>query len=265
MVTLTDLPSPAQKRIKSTADIVFCLDASDSMTPCIQGVKESIGKLADTLRFDYTRDWDVRFDFLAHACGNERFHCRTVKQDVAILDALYLDNPILAKRCFTESVLEFKSALAEVATGGDEATLPALDIALDFPWRDARECRRTIVLLTDEPVESGVAVAAQRARLPELIEKIHNKRVKLFIVAPESDMFYQLAMADGCEYEVVRETGNGLGDLDFANLMESVGKSVSASQSVMPGDDKPLPLFGQNKWRATGDNIAVLGDDRKAP
>ncbi|MDR1817975.1 MAG: VWA domain-containing protein [Puniceicoccales bacterium] len=251
------------RRHRATADIVFVLDASDSMEPMLEGVKESIGKLADTLRFDLSRDWDFRLDFLAHACGNDRFLCRSVRMDVSVLDALYLGNPVLASRCFTQSVIEFKQALAEVRTGGDEMPLAALDIALDYPWRDARECRRAVVLLTDEAVETGINVAAQRAHVPELVNKIHAKRVKLFIVAPESEIFYRLAMADGCEYEVVPDSGNGLAGLDFSKLMESVGKSVSASQSVLPGDDAPLPLFGQERWRATGDETSILGVDRK--
>ena len=51
---------------KGVADVVFCLDASDSMKPCIDGVRTHIGSFLDGLKSDQQRARDVRFDFVAH-------------------------------------------------------------------------------------------------------------------------------------------------------------------------------------------------------
>ena len=48
------------------ADIVFVLDASSSMEPCIEGVKRHISSFADVFRNDPNNKWDLRFDFIAH-------------------------------------------------------------------------------------------------------------------------------------------------------------------------------------------------------
>jgi hypothetical protein len=232
------------------------------MTPCIGAVKDNISKLTAVFSKDALRTWDIRLDFLAHAFGNRKFHCYTARQDVTLLDDLYQNPDPATRRCFTSETAEFEKALARVRTTGDEVTLAALDIALDFPWRPAQSCHRVVVLLTDEAVETGEAVKLQESLLPALIEKIHNKRVKLFIHAPESEIFYKLSMANGCEYEILSVAHDGMRHVDFQKLMEVIGKSVFISQSTLPGESDAHPLFGQETWRLT-DETSLGGDKYK--
>jgi hypothetical protein len=245
---------------RECADIVLCIDASDSMTPCIEAVKNNITKLTSVFAGDSKRVWDVRLDFVAHAFGKGKFHCYATRQDVTLLDDLYQNPDASTRRCFTTQPEKFKNALARVRTLGDEVTLAALDIALDFPWRPAENCHRVIVLLSDEAIETGEAVKMQRELVPKIIEKIHSKRVKLFIYAPESEIFYKLSMANGCEYEVLGDARDGMKNVDFEKLMEAIGKSVFISQSSFPGENTPSPLFGQQTWRLTDDGF--VGGER---
>ena len=48
------------------ADILFVIDASRSMEPCIEGVKQNISSFADVFRNDPNHQWNLRFDFIAH-------------------------------------------------------------------------------------------------------------------------------------------------------------------------------------------------------
>jgi hypothetical protein len=248
---------------RECADIVFCIDASDSMTPCIAAVKENLKQLIDVFEDDQKRVWDLRLDFIAHAFGNGKFHCYSARQDVTLLEDIYHNDNPATQRCFTTSPDKFKNALARVRTLGDEVTLAALDIALDFPWRPAESCHRVVVLLTDEPIETGEAVKLQRELVSKVVEKIHDKRIKLFIYAPESEILYKLSMANGCEYEVLADAHDGMRNVDFEKLMEVVGKSVFISQSTLPGSNEPQPLFGQETWSVTDDG--AVGGERFRP
>jgi len=91
------------------------------------------------------------------------------------------------------------------------------------------------------------------------VKKIHSKRIKLYIVAPQSDAFDTLSMADRCEYEPVDEKSDGLSKTDFAKLMEAIGKSVSVSQNTSSGANAPQPLYGQEKWGAGSGSFGVDG------
>ena len=46
----------------STADIVFCLDASGSMAACIEGVRNNIVRFVDVFRKTPNRQWNVRLE-----------------------------------------------------------------------------------------------------------------------------------------------------------------------------------------------------------
>lgn len=48
------------------ADIVFVVDTSSSMEPCVEGLISQIGSFLDVLANDRNNDWDVRIEFVAH-------------------------------------------------------------------------------------------------------------------------------------------------------------------------------------------------------
>jgi len=48
------------------ADIVFVVDTSSSMEPCVEGLILQIGSFLDVLSNDRNNDWDVRIEFVAH-------------------------------------------------------------------------------------------------------------------------------------------------------------------------------------------------------
>lgn len=245
---------------RQSADIVFLVDSSGSMSPCISAVKDNIGRLVDFFRSDGQNTWDIRLEFVAHASYNNlhRLDSHSLSGP-ELLDAIYKQSVQSVNRLFTSEVARFQKALAEVAAEGDETTLVALDIALDLPWRPAESCHRVVICLSDEAIETGEDVPLQTSQIDNLVKKIHAKRIKLFIIAPYSAAFDSLAMADRCEYEVVDSTNSGLRSTNFAKLMEAIGKSVSVSQAASHGATEPQPLYGQDKWGSGEGRFGVDG------
>jgi hypothetical protein len=237
---------------KGVADVVFCLDSSSSMEPCFDAVRKHVVDFVEGLKSDSQLVWDVRFDFVSHATS------RAGRQTVFRLRSLYEGNLQAALygangsggRFFTSDLSEFRSAIAGLVAKGDETNFIALDFCLDLPWRITPDCHRIVVVLTDEPLETGLEVVDQRAKVKDLIEKVHGLGVKLFLVGPESPGYDELSMANGSEYEVVSRD-KGLASADFGRLLRQIGKSVSASRAQAVRSGVQRALFGQDRWSPT--------------
>lgn len=257
---------------RQVADVIFCLDASGSMGPCIDGVKRHIGSFVSGLKSDNQQTWDLRLSFLAYCAGeNDGGGCTFGFQwmdakaaGMGLIDALYRPDERQggSSQFWTSEISEFVAKLDAVRVYGDEAPLVALDTALDFPWRSEKDSHRVVVVLTDESLETGVMVPEQIAVIPKLIQKLHSLRVKLFIVAPSSDAFDSLCAADRCEYETVSDAHTGLMNVDFKKILGAIGKSVSVSvgdlQQITPSKPATRGLFGQAQWVPS--NVVITGD-----
>jgi hypothetical protein len=234
---------------RNVADVVFCIDASASMSPCIDAVKAHVSDFVAGLMSDGQTRWDLRLDFLAHSAGARSFTARTAATTDAI-QAIYHGGD---QSLFVGDLERFRSALAEVGASGDEAGPVALDCCLDLPWRPAASCHRVVIMLTDEPFESGDAEEFQRPHLDRLVEKVQQLHVMLYLVAPRSPAYDLLSSAQRSEYTEVGSSGDGLTSVDFGEVLQYVGKSVS--QSVLQGGAGPTPargLFGQATWQEGG-------------
>ena len=239
---------------RQTADIVFCMDASGSMDHAFNGVRNNVFKLIDGLKTNLQIQWDVRFDFLAYSNGEYSMRMQTLNhKGKDVLDKLYSSklspNSIFGAsyNFFTTDVGKFKDKLSEVDCYGDEATLLALDIAADFPFRDASSCHRTVILLTDEPVKLGVCVRQTTSKVMKLAKKYQDKKIALFMVTPSCDVFDTLSQIDKCEWTV--DESRSLEGLDFSKFLEGIGKSVSVSQNAISAVNDVKPLYNENAWK----------------
>jgi len=244
---------------KGIVDVIFCLDASGSMAPCIDGVRGNISALLDGLVGDENRKIDWRLDFLAHSCDETGTLIRSSslrRQGLELIGALYGQKSDPGA-FFTTDSAELRVGLNSVNVYGDEAILVALDMCLDYPWRPRECCHRVVVLLTDEPLESNAEAKSQRKMIGSLIDKIHDLGVLLFLVGPESAGFNELAEADKSQYQRVGQASDGLGSLNFGRVLSHIGKSVSVS-ALQGTPDKLIKkaLFGQDGWVASNGKIS---------
>jgi hypothetical protein len=239
---------------ESVVDVVFCLDASASMAPSIAGVRRHIGAFLSGLAASANGALHCRIDFLAHSCDPSGQVVRSFslrKHGADLIAALYGPNP-QPQAFFTTDVAAIQAGLERIELVGDEAMLLALDLCLDYPWRPRAGCHRVVILLTDEPLEANAAARYQRQMISQLIEKIHALGVMLFIVAPKSAGYNELAEADKSQYQQVVQTHDGLGSLDFHRVLSHIGKSVSVTMlQELPDRTVRRALFGQNHWVST--------------
>lgn len=204
------------QKLKGVADVVFVMDTSGSMSPVISAVKNHITTFVDSIQKHSQPPVDLRLGLVAHyADGGDR-------RGVYAWD-------------FTESVGEFKTRLGScdsLPASGDEFGLPALDRALDFPWRP--KCRRFVVSFTDEPVSGGTDHSFQKSRLKELTEKFAALRVAGYLVGPSCPDYDQLGLAPRMVRIVLRHAE--LATYDFGSFLRELGRTVSTAseQEALP-------------------------------
>jgi uncharacterized protein YegL len=223
-----------------TADVVFVIDTSGSMNPIINAVKTNIGSFVDGLAAGGQMKWNVRYDFIAQSYdSSSQLYLESLNYSgKKLIDTLQAAQ---SGKFFTNSADEFSQGLSRVQIIFDEIGLIALDVALDFPWRPSTDCHRVVVFISDEPFEGGGFIDEQLAQIEKLMEKVEKRRVILFIIAPESDAYYKLSRINKSEYTPEANVGA----LDFSQVLESIGKSISVAGKQTSADDKSLrDLYG---------------------
>lgn len=249
---------PARK-----VDIVFCLDTSDSMKPCIDAVRENIGKLVDQLR---QANFDWRLDFVAHHLAG-----KNAGANVYIHESLRGPTyPMLYEgrnvAFFTDDVEEFKRGLSYVETAGDENMLMALDFALDMPFGPANETQRVVVLISDEPFETNEPTAFETAKekVEAIKKKIQDRHVTLLAIMPirEGGVAESLAEVDRADFTPVEENDLGLKNVDMMSLFRQLGKTISTLTAQSNGEEHyERALFNQGKW-GTAAKIDRISDTK---
>lgn len=223
---------PTAGKIRTQADIVFCIDATGSMDPCIEGVKDGIYTFVEGLQS--AADVDYRLRLIAYRD----------RHDPSCGTPWHIND-------FTSSVEGFSEELAEVGAdgGGDapESTLDALYIAIKSDWRSSRT-HKTIVLLTD--ADTHPSLHASTYNLPDngisrVIQEFQTLRhVMLFMVLPDYPAYRQIeqSMNDADRKIVARfvprndERYTGLGAVEWVPLLKMLGQTVSRTSTAV-GDD----------------------------
>ena len=211
-----------QKRMKGVCDIVFVIDLSGSMIPFIEGLKSHIENFIDSLKSGNQNisSLDYRLGIVAH--NNWGF---------SVLD-------------FTPDINRFKKALEQLEPElANEFTLPAIDRALDFPWRKAT---RIIASFTDEPLkigtddpfETGYEPEFQISKLDELKKKINDLHIHLYFMSPQCDVYEELAKVPRTICSWFNDTFE---TYDFSELLNTMGKTLSASLSQQDASKNPNP------------------------
>lgn len=209
--------SPVAK-LKGVADIVFCIDSTGSMKNTIDGVKDAVNKLVEGLRSDQQKNIQWR----ARVIGFRDF---------------LVDAEPLIEHPFTEDINEFRSQVASlVADGGgdeEESVLDAIFIALKkSSWRD--RSNKAVIVLTDagthpELYEKNVE-PGQARDLEEVKNAIYASRAMVFLVAPKHTVYESLITVERFIYKETKE--QGLKDIDFKQLLEFIGKTVTGFTEV---------------------------------
>jgi uncharacterized protein involved in tellurium resistance len=234
-------------------DLVFVIDASESMQPCFDELRQHLGEILKPMQGYISK---VRFGLVAQSAGGTRgvavydhqFLCGAGPETLQKLYALPKDAIDAQGEFFTDDVNKFSSALEAINPQGNEDMLVALDVALDFPFSPVANTKRVVAMFSDEKFEDGISLDAHNSKIPDLIKKIQDRHIQLFVAIPDSDAIQQLAEVDRSEVELV-DGGIGLSNVDFRQLLGQMGKSISGSMLQSTAEPNyQRALFGQDGW-----------------
>jgi len=227
---LADLFPKAAKQ-KTQADIVFCLDVTGSMQPCIDGLKSCMVSFVSGLHS--AAEVDYRLRLIAY----RDIHCEVFEGHRPC------DEPWFESE-FTNDYQEFIGWLnrpeVQAYGGGDdpESTLDALYRAIkNSKWR-SEGTYRSIVLFSDD--DSHPTLHPSTYKFPDnTVDRVKQefqtmKHATLFMVVPRFPIYEQLekAMQDAHRKVIAKYEANaqdGLQSVNWIKYLEFIGQSVSKS------------------------------------
>ena len=250
------------------ADVVFVVDASDSMKPCFDQLRNSIKKFVEPFKEEgFT---SLRLGLLAYNAGpnNDKWVYRNtfINGDAPEnMNILYGDDEDAQESLFTRSgdgfvdIETFCSRLDSINCCADENTPLALDCAGDFPFEPVCMTRRIIILFTDEKLEDGVlkqdAIGDNFSELEKVMEKICNQRfATLFYFGPQSaasefmEEYPNVFMTYVKEYKERAEGEDIWENIDFEKILEGMAKSISRSKLQIVDDFTDWYEVSNNTW-----------------
>jgi len=225
-------------KTKGVVDIVFLLDVTGSMQPCIDALKNNIGTFIDTLTTKGANNESPVKHWRAKAVGYRDFrHDREV-----FVDAPFVEDPTI-----------LKSQLAALkAEGGDdepESLLDALHRVATLPaaakgaqpdadkWRYRSEAARVVVAFTDASYHPTME-QPKGGTVSDVINALHSNRIILNLFAPEMPCHDELSKADKSDYIAIPTAGKSpvkaleeftRDQTNFRKTLEALAKSVSKS------------------------------------
>lgn len=232
----------AEGKVKGVVDMVFLIDITGSMSPCIQALKDNIGLFIDSLTTkNANNDSPVR-DWRGRVVG--------YRDVLADGEYWWVDAP------FVKSSEELKGQLSQLrADGGGDEPESLLDALYrvaaagqtekgtqtpdPYRWRYRSAAARVVIVFTDATYHPTMSIPeAQGGRLEDVLNTIMANRIILSIFAPDMACHDELAAVDRSEYEAIPLDGDSpqealarfTGDPDnFRHTLEQLAKSVSKS------------------------------------
>lgn len=233
-------------KVKGIVDICFLIDATGSMQPCIDAIKDNIGTFIDTLTKTDENGGVMLQDWRACICGYRDFEHEPAHGREPMVMNPFTSNP---------EVLRKQLADLKAEGGGDEpeSLLDALYTVIsrgktpkgaqseDDKWRYASDAARCIIVLTDASFHPTMQTV-KGGGLDDVIQLMQQERIRLSIFAPEMECHYGLASADKSTYEAIevpddKSPVQALQDFTadeshFTETLKLLAKSVSQSAAA---------------------------------
>ena len=247
---MTDEQIVRGSRVKGVVDLVFVIDATGSMAPCIDAVKRNIqgfmatigtsGEGANANSGGRVIDWRVRVVGYRDAVCDEEWliqnpFVRTTEEVHKQLDALHAegggDEP--------ESLLEAIYAVATLAESDRGA------VEDPMRWRHRRQAARIVVVLTDasfHPEMTGGV--ADGGAVTDVQNAVLNARSYLRGFVPDMDCYVDLESIDRADLQRIRFDNKVKGgaalalegwsrdQASFTRVMDALAKSISQTAEV---------------------------------
>ena len=207
-------PPQARAKTKGVADLVFVVDVTGSMAPCIDALRKNIETFIDSLsKGDGQSAAPVR-DWRGKVVGY-----RDIESGAADGVPWFVDNP------FVRDVAALKAQLASLKAegGGDEpeSLLDALFKVASMPaiakgsqaedptkWRYRSDAARVVIVFTDASFKETMSIPeAKGGSLQDVANVVMANRIILSLFAPNFEGYDRLSQIDKSEWEVVEFEG----------------------------------------------------------
>ena len=228
-----------QEKVRGVADIVFLIDATGSMQPCIDALKRNIETFVDSLTLRSGNNVSPVRDWRAKVVGYRDFEADAEP---------YVDNPFVSDAVALKGQLSALSAIG----GGDEPeslldavyrlatmgqTEKGVQEADPSKWRYRSAAARVVIVFTDAPYKEAMALPeAKGGVLGDVANAVMSNRIILSVFAPEMECYDRLSEIDKAEYTAIPVGSDGAQEAlvkftaDQANFRETL-KQLAASVS----------------------------------
>lgn len=236
------VPEPAAEvKVKGLADVVFLVDSTGSMKPCLDQLKVRIADLVASWT-----EGNMPVDWRAKIIG---FRDIFVDQDWIV----GLENPWVSDL----AQLQQQANQLEARGGGQgkeeipETPLDAIWKICELPdWRPQGSAHRVLVVLSDTSAKPKLHESTRGAGQPDdfiaVAQQVADQHFKLLMWVPDdasgNQVWSTLGKIPGCQFvDVAKTSGNvhdGLSKLDWETLVQLVWKTVSqpvGALGVTPG------------------------------
>lgn len=210
-----DAPAPQTRaKTKGVADLVFVIDVTGSMAPCIDALRKNIETFIDSLsRGDGNSAAPVR-DWRGKIVGY-----RDIESEAKDGVPWFVDNP------FVRDVAALKAQLASLKAegGGDEpeslldalfkvASMPAIPKGSQAEdptkWRYRSDAARVVIVFSDASFKETMSLPeAKGGSLQDVANVVMANRIILSLFAPNFEGYDRLSQIDKSEWEVVEFDG----------------------------------------------------------
>jgi hypothetical protein len=244
-------PSNVQERpkTKGVADIVFLVDVSGSMSPCIDALRRNIEAFIDSLsQGDANNAAPVR-DWRGKVVGYRDIEAAQAEGLPWIVDNSFVRNADALKAQLgtlqangggdePESLLDalYTVASMEAVPKGSQTEDPA-------KWRYRSDAARVVIVFTDASFKETMSIPeAKGGSLQDVANVVMANRIILSLFAPNFEGYDRLSQIDKSEWEVVEYEGLKPQEalqrftsdpVNFRNTLKQLAASVSRSAATV--------------------------------
>jgi hypothetical protein len=248
MAPNTQLPQ-ARGKTKGVADIVFMIDVSGSMEPCIDALRMNIEAFVESLsRGDANNAAPVK-DWRAKVVGYRDLDSANGEGIPWIVDNLFVRDVAALKAQLAglhamgggdepESLLDalYKVATMEAVPKGSQTVDPS-------KWRYRSDAARVVIVFTDASFKETMGIPeAKGGSLQDVANVVMANRIILSLFAPNFEGYDRLSQIDKSEWEVVEYEGMSpqaalqkftSDPVNFRNTLKQLAASVSRSAETV--------------------------------
>ncbi len=236
--------SSQQTKTKGVVDIVFLLDITGSMQPCIDALKENIATFVESLTTADPQNPSPVKDWRARVVGYRDFE----SDAEPLVDQPFVRDPGQLRQQLAKLVAigggdepeSLLDAIYKVATVGQ--TDKGAQAEDPFKWRYRSDAARVVIIFTDASFKPVMALPEARGgTLTDVTNVVMANRLILSIFAPDIPCYNELSAIDKSEWEVVTGGANPPDSLakftsnreNFRNTLKQLARSVSKSSETI--------------------------------